>query len=135
MIDVENEIFSYVYEKVTAEWPGVLMLGTYERTPTKFPFVSLAETDNAVTARTKDSATNENHVDVTYTAEVFSNADNGKKAECKAIMATLDGAMLALGFSRTMLNAVPNYADATVYRMVARYRATISKDHTIYRKD
>lgn len=135
MIDAENLIFSAVHEKVVAEYPDVLMLGTYERTPASFPFVSLMETDNSANAGTKSSSSYENFADVTYTAEVYSNAENGKKAEAKAIMAVVDGAMHELGFSRTMLNAVPNLADATIFRLVARYKATISKDFTIYRKD
>lgn len=32
------------------------------------------------------------------------------------------------------MNPVPNEEDATVYRMVARYRAIVSKNKTIYRR-
>jgi hypothetical protein len=59
---------------------------------------------------------------------------SGKKTECKAIIALIDSKMEALGFTRTLMNPVPNEEDATVYRMVARYRAIVSKNKTIYRR-
>ena len=46
----------------------------------------------------------------------------------------IDSKMEALGFTRTLMNPVPNEEDATVYRMVARYRAIVSKNKTIYRR-
>ena len=65
---------------------------------------------------------------------MYSNKQSGKKAECKAIIALIDKRMEALGFTRTLLNPVPNEEDATVYRMVARYRAIVSKNKVIYRR-
>ena len=76
----------------------------------------------------------ENHAQVLYEVNVYSNKTSGKKAECKAIIALIDSKMEALGFTRTLMNPVPNEEDATVYRMVARYRAIVSKNKTIYRR-
>jgi len=42
--------------------------------------------------------------------------------------------MAALGFTRIVLNPVPDMNDATIYRMVARYRAVVSRDEIIYRR-
>ena len=42
--------------------------------------------------------------------------------------------MLAMGFSRSTLTPVPNENDSTIYRMVGRYRATVSSDHEIFRR-
>ena len=41
---------------------------------------------------------------------------------------------MGLNFTRTMLEPVPNQDDATIYRMLGRYRAVISKEKTIYRR-
>lgn len=76
----------------------------------------------------------ENHAQVLYEVNVYSNKTSGKKTECKAIIALIDSKMEALGFTRTLMNPVPNEEDATVYRMVARYRAIVSKNKTIYRR-
>ena len=38
-----------------------------------------------------------------------------------------------MGFTRIFMNPVPNLESATVYRLVARYRAVVSKEKVIYR--
>lgn len=134
MIDVENEIFSKVAAAVRAAFPSVFMSGEYIRTPPKFPFVSLVEMSNTAYDRTQSSAGLENHASLMYEVNVYSNKTSGKKSECKAIAALIDNEMAALGFSRTMLQPIPNMDDATIYRMTGRYTAVISKEKKLYRR-
>ena len=134
MIDYENEIFNTVATEVRAKYPDIYMVGEYVKTPPKFPFVSLVEMDNQSYQRTEDSGSSENHASVMYEVNVYSNKTVGKKSECKAIAAVIDEQMLALGFARTMLQPIPNLDDATIYRMVGRYSAIISKNRVIYRR-
>jgi hypothetical protein len=134
VIDVENEIFSRVAAAVRAAFPSVFMSGEYIRTPPKFPFVSLVEMSNTAYDRTQSSAGLENHASLMYEVNVYSNKTSGKKSECKAIAAFIDNEMAALGFSRTMLQPIPNMDDATIYRMTGRYTAVISKDKKLYRR-
>ena len=134
MIDIENDIFNTVAMVVRTKYPDVYMVGEYVKTPPKFPCVSLVEMDNQSYQRTEDSGSSENHVSVMYEVNIYSNKTIGKKAECKAIAATIDEQMLALGFARTMLQPIPNLDDATIYRMVGRYSAIISKNKVIYRR-
>lgn len=134
MIDAESEIFSQTAEAVRAKFPGIYMTGEYVKTPPEFPCVSLAEIDNAVLRSSRTSGSVENHAAVTYELNVYSNKTVGKKSECRAIAACIDKILQRLGFTRTMLEPVPNEADATIYRMLGRYRAVIGKDHTIYRR-
>ncbi len=134
MIDIENEVFSSVAAEVRATHPSIYMVGEYVKTPPKFPCVSLVEVDNQTYQQTEDSGSVENHASVMYEVNVYSNKTVGKKSECKAIAALIDERMLALGFTRTMLQPIPNLDDATIYRMVGRYSAVISKDKVIYRR-
>ena len=134
MIDVESEIFTIISTAVRAKYPKIYMTGEYLKSPPSFPCVSLIETDNQIYRNTRDSGNIENHVQVLYEVNVYSNKTSGKKSECKAIIALIDSEMESLGFTRTLMNPVPNEADATIYRMVARYRAIISKNKTIYRR-
>lgn len=134
MIDIENQIFNHVATEVRKDYPGLYMVGEYVKSPSKFPCVSLIETDNQVYRASRDSSNTENHVQVMYEVNVYSNKSTGKKAECKGIIASVDKQMEALGFTRTVLTPIPNEADATIYRMTARYRAIVSKDNTIYRR-
>ena len=134
MIDIENKVFHRVVTKVREQFPNIFMAGEYVRSPSSFPAASLVEMDNASREDTIDSGSNENHANVMYEANVYSNKKTGKKSECKAIIALIDAEMLAMGFVRSTLTPVPNEYDSTIYRMVARYRATVSADHTIYRR-
>lgn len=134
MIDIENEVFNTVATVVRAEYPKIYMVGEYVKTPPKFPCVSLVEMDNQSYQNTADSGSSENHTSVMYEVNVYSNKTTGKKLECKAIATLIDERMLALGFARTMLQPIPNLEDATIYRMVGRYSAIVSKDKVIYRR-
>lgn len=134
MIDIESEIFSIVSKATREKYPKIYMTGEYVKSPPSFPCVSLIETDNQIYRNTRDSGAIENHAQVLYEVNVYSNKSSGKKTECKAIIAFIDKKMEVLGFTRTLMNPVPNEEDATVYRMVARYRAIVSKKKVIYRR-
>ena len=134
MIDVESAIFNKVAEAVRAVNPSVFISGEYVRTPSRFPFVSLIEMSNTTYDRTQSSGGLENHVSVMYEVNVYSNKKSGKKSECKAIATLIDNELAALGFSRTMLQPIPNMDDATIYRMTGRYTAVVSKDKKLYRR-
>ena len=134
MIDIENAVFNRVATKVREVFPDIFMTGECVKSPSSFPAASLVEMDNSTRVDTIDSGSNENHANVMYEVNVYSNKTVGKKSECKEIIALLDEAMLALGFSRVTLTPVPNEYDSTIYRMVARYRATVSAKHEIFRR-
>lgn len=138
MIDIEDDIFDEVSEKVYAAFekkcPDLLMMSEYVKSPSSFPFISLVEIDNATFRNTQSTDGNENHVAVTYELNVYSNKTSGKKAECKALAGFIDEILLGMNFTRTMLEPVPNQNEATIYRMLGRYRAVISKNKTIYRR-
>lgn len=138
MIDIEDDIFDEVSEKVYAAFekkcPDLLMMSEYVKSPSSFPFISLVEIDNATFRDTQSTDGNENHVAVTYELNVYSNKTSGKKAECKALAGFIDEILLGMNFTRTMLEPVPNQDEATIYRVLGRYRAVISKNKTIYRR-
>ena len=134
MIDFENDIFNTVATVVRVKYPDIYMVGEYVKTPPKFPCVSLVEMDNQSYQQTEDSGSVENHASLMYEVNIYSNKTVGKKSECKAIAALIDERMLALGFARTMLQPIPNLDDATIYRMVGRYSAVISKNKVLYRR-
>ena len=134
MIDIESAVFNRVVTKVREVYPDIFMTGEYVKSPPSFPAGSLVEMDNSTRIETIDSGSNENHANVMYEVNVYSNKTTGKKSECKAIMALIDEEMLAMGFSRSTLTPVPNENDSTIYRMVGRYRATVSSDHEIFRR-
>ena len=134
MINVENEIFNIVAQAVRKIYPDIYITGEYVKSPPRFPCVSLVEMDNSAYVRTQTSGNGENHAELMYELNVYSNKKSGKKSECKAIAALIDNELAALNFSRTMLQPIPNMDDATIYRMTGRYRAVAANDKKIYRR-
>ncbi len=134
MVNIENDIFNIVATAVRKVYPDIFISGEYVKSPPKFPCVSLIEMDNSAYTITQTSSSVENHAELMYELNVYSNKTSGKKSECKAIAALIDNELAALGFSRSMLQPIPNMDDATIYRMTGRYRAVASKDKVIFRR-
>ena len=134
MIDIENLVFDRVAARIREQFPNIFITGEYVNSPSFFPAVSLVEQDNSIRESTMDSGSNENHANVMYEVNVYSNRTTGKKSECKAIIALIDTEMTAMGFVRSTLTPVPNEYDSTIYRMVGRYRAAVSTDYKIFRR-
>ena len=134
MINIENIVFDRVVTRVRERFPDIFMTGEYVNSPPSFPAASLVEMDNSTRIETVDSGSNENHVNVMYEVNVYSNKAYGKKSECREILGLIDEEMLNMGFSRSTLTPVPNENDSTIYRMVGRYSAAVSRDHQIFRR-
>ena len=134
MINVESEIFNIVAKAVRTAYPKAYVVGEYVKSPPRFPCVSIVEMDNVVYEKTQTSGSRENHADMTYEVNIYSNKTSGKKSECKEIASLIDNEFATLGFSRTMLQPISNGDDATIYRMVGRYRGVVSKDKVVYRR-
>lgn len=134
MIDVENELYTDVYNEIIKEFPDITMTGEYEIAQSSFPCLYFMEQDNSVRKSTMTGGKVENFADVMYEAAAYSNKNPGKKAECKAILQIVDRVMSRRGLRRTMKQIIPNMLDATVCRMVARYEGTVSEDKVFYRR-
>ena len=134
MINIEEELFSNVSNYVRKAIPNVYMVSEYVKSPPSFPCVSLIEMDNSIYTKTQTSEGDENHAQVMYEVNVYSNITKAKKSECKAIISLIDSVMLGYGFTRTMNQPIPNMDDATIYRMTARYTGVVSKDNVIFRR-
>lgn len=134
MINIETELFNIVATAIRTEYPGAYIVGEYVSAPSQFPCISIVEMDNKAYERTQTSDSLENHADVTYEVNIYSNKTSGKKSECRAIASLLDNEFATLGLSRSMLQPIPNANDATIYRMTGRYRGVVSKDKYVFRR-
>lgn len=123
MIDIENLIFDPIAKAVRTEYPGSYVTVEYVRAPSKFPHVSIVESDNYMTLQHLDTSDAEKYSTVMYEVNVYSNKASGKKSEARAILKLIDGMMYARNFTRIAMTPVPNLEDATIYRITARYRA------------
>ena len=134
MIDVNNEIFTSVATSVRGKHTGTSVTGEYTRKPSKFPAVTLDETQNVTVDRLEDSSNAEKFAGVTYRLQVFSNKRTGKKAEAREIFATADAEMRRMGFRRVTYTTTPEIYDSTIYNMTATYEAVISTAGYVYKR-
>lgn len=131
MVDIESEIFSLVAVPLRKEFPGIRTYGGSSDIKAEFPAVTIEEKDNYVFARA--STTNiENAAGVMYEINAYTNVSGYKKQQAKQIMQFIDNIMSGLKFRRTLCNPVDNLSDATIYRLVARYEATVDTGLMIY---
>ena len=120
MTDCENEVYTRVAKVLREKFPGIDIAGEYVNAPSSFPHVSITQSDNSViTEQTTGCA---EMAQVMFEVNVYSNKTEGKKTECKAIMKVIDELLFKMNFKRLALTPVPNLEDATIYRLVARYR-------------
>ena len=134
MIDIESKLFTRIANALRNEYPGIYVSPEYVRKPSHFPAVYIVEQDNTVNRAGRDTSGIEHFADVMYQVDIFSNKNNGKKAECKAIAAFIDDMFAEMGFTRSYLNPVPNIDNSTIYRLTGRWIATVGKDNTVYRR-
>ena len=124
MIDIENDIYSTVAGILRNVFPGIKVDSSFIADPDKSPYVAIVEADNRVNRRMR-TVKIENAAEVMYEVNVISNKSSGKKTQVKDIANTIDQAFEDLGFTRTMREQVPNYLDASAYRLVMRYEAIV----------
>lgn len=133
MIDIENEVYKNIINKLTTVFPKIYAYGEQQSSIAKFPCVIIEEADNYAYDKTQDSCSLENHAVVMYEVNVYSNKSNGKKDECKQIQNIIDYQFERMGFTR--ISKIPMAMNnATVYRIVSRYQAVVSKNKEIFRR-
>lgn len=126
MIDVYNAVYTALAQMLRASFPGIYVTGEYTTSPPQFPCVAMDEVNNLPVAR--DSAMHSRWADITLRVRVFSNKNEGKRAQARAILAALDEAMEDLNFSRRTYAAQPDGYNATVYTIDTTYSARARDD-------
>ena len=134
MIDLESPLFTEIATALRSTYSGIFITGEYVPAPARFPAVSIVEMDNSTYRPAWSNRYSEEYAEVMYEVNVYSNLTEGKKAEAKAIMSTVDGLIQHYGFERIFCQPVQNMNDASIYRITARYRAVIRDNLTIYRR-
>lgn len=121
MIDSENEVYTRIARVLRDKFPGINIAGEYVNAPSSFPHVSITQSDNSVVSEQMTGSAE--MAQVMFEINIYSNKADGRKTECKAIAKVIDDVMFRMNFKRMALTPIPNMEDATIYRIVARYRA------------
>ena len=120
MIDCENEVYTRIARILRDKFPGINIAGEYVNAPSSFPHVSITQSDNSVVSEQMTGSAE--MAQVMFEINIYSNKADGRKTECKAIAKVIDDVMFKMNFKRMALTPIPNMEDATIYRIVARYR-------------
>lgn len=134
MNSIENAVITEIHTALQAKYPGILVYSDATAYSPEFPCVSVYEADNASATDTIDSSGREKFSDTMYQVDVYSNLEQGRKAQCKSIIGIIDDKLVSLGLVRTTKLPAPNLNDSNIYRLTARYSARVGKDNTIYRR-
>ncbi len=126
MNDFEADIYDVLARAVLAEYPNAFTSSRYVRVPSSFPAVSIAEISNVIDVSRIDSSHEEKYSVVTYDVNIYSNLTTGAKDEAKRIAQIIDEKMTKYNFIRQSLQPIDNENDMAIYRINARYTATIS---------
>ena len=121
MIDCENEVYTRIARVLRDKFPGINIAGEYVNAPSSFPHVSITQSDNSVVSEQMTGSAE--MAQVMFEINIYSNKADGRKTECKAIAKVIDDVMFRMNFKRMALTPILNMEDATIYRIVARYRA------------
>lgn len=121
MIDCENEVYTRIARVLRDKFPGINIAGEYVNAPSSFPHVSITQSDNSVVSEQMTGSAE--MAQVMFEINIYSNKADGRKTECKSIAKVIDDVMFRMNFKRMALTPIPNMEDATIYRIVARYRA------------
>ena len=120
MIDCENEVYTRIARVLRDKFPGINIAGEYVNAPSSFPHVSITQSDNSVVSEQMTGSAE--MAQVMFEINIYSNKADGRKTECKSIAKVIDDVMFKMNFKRMALTPIPNMEDATIYRILARYR-------------
>lgn len=135
MIDIEYKVMNAIREGLDeADYEHVAVIPEYIDEAPSYPCVSVRESNSSTLMASVSGFNEENHDEKMYTIELFTNNKSGSKLTAKKIYKIIDETMLSIGFSRTFLEAIPNFLDATIYRMTGRYVGVVDKDLKIHRR-
>lgn len=131
MIDYSNEVFSEAALELRNTYTGIRVVGEYVQTPSVFPTVTLDEISNIPVHL--DSAAENKFARVQYRAQIFSNAESGKRTQARKIFGTLDAKMQSLGLFCMTYTTTPAIYNSEIYSITATYEGVIDRNGVIYR--
>lgn len=132
--DYKSELFTEIYNAVTAEYPDAYVDTDISRKPPTFPVVNVLFSDSNVTRRFVNSSRKEKYRDIRLTVEVYSDLENGRQAQAGAIMAIVDNLMRTVGLVGYQMNPVnlTSSDNETIFRLLSRYEGTVDDKGIFY---
>lgn len=119
----DAKVYTPIFNALREEFDGIYVTGEYTPAPPSFPAVSIIEADNYIDTEKMSTSPDEEYSIVMFEVEVYTNLERGKKQQAREILSFIDAILYDLNFTRLSMTPVPNMANTSIYRLVARYRA------------
>lgn len=127
MSEFAPHIFDRVAGAILAEYPNAFVAPRVFAAPLSFPAVSIIETNDILVLSEEDGSKEEQMSQLSFMANVYADSGASAKEECERIMVLIDAAFRSFNIMRTMLASIPNAADPSIFRMVARFVGVVGK--------
>ena len=131
MIDIENLVFTTVYDALHTLFPEANITSGYDEKKAVYPAVIVRQTNNVPVQSMNTDDCAENYSRLTYEVEVVSDKENTARSVCKELLTAADDVTQGMKFRRIHMNRPVN-TDRTVYRQYARYEVIVGQP---YEKD
>ena len=127
------KIFDPIATALRQQFDGIYVTGEYVDAPPRFPAVSIILADDYIDTDTMSTNPNEEYSIIMLEVEVYTNKEGYKQTQARNILASINAILYDLNFTRLSTTPVPNLANQSIYRLVARYRAE-TDGTTLYRR-
>ena len=132
MNDRDNEIYTFIRNAGKAVVHIASVSDVYLRVPPSFPHVSIMQIDSSEPKAHIDSSMKEKFTQLSFQIDIYSDDETNKKTIRKIIAQIVDETMKGINFRRQSLRPVQNLADASIYRITARYTGISGDDGMFY---
>lgn len=130
MVDVQNQIFNSVKQKIEGNFPSAKVQKDFQPTITTFPTITFYEIDNSELEHTLDYTQRKSNL--AFQIDIFTTGGD-KERQARKISVTVNEVMEdEFHMKRVFSNPLPN-TDKDIYRFTMRYLCKIDEESlTIY---
>lgn len=132
MIDIENQIYSRLADELETKVPSIKVFNQHQFETATFPVVTIVELNNVAVG--VSSFNKEVTSRISYEVKIYSNKEGVGYIEAKQIAHLVNNYLTSLGFTREMIQPIPNYSDTGIYQIVARFSAVVDTAYRTYRR-
>lgn len=129
MIDISSEVFNLVATMLRTEFEGIQVVGENTALPSKFPCVTIEETNNIPIER--DSARTVKFAELQYTVQIFSNKSVGKRIEARSIHEKINDLLIETGMKQVTYYVKSDMYQDDIYQITTNYTCIVDNEQRI----
>lgn len=134
MINIYDRVFGTIYEAVKEVSPDADILNASSAIPSRFPCVTVRELNKTTTVAPIGTRNKAKYARISYQIDAYSNANDGKRADCETIVDAISDALILRNFELVSSMPTPNERNADIYRITARYEVIADDKNNTYRR-